>query len=139
MKKSKFKVSIILVLIVSFSLLVGCSNIRLSEDFDEDQVKEEAMEIIEIVNNKDTEALLDKSNVQMKRALDEDTVDEMYEAIDEGGGFKEIREIEIGGNKDKETEEEYGVAVIKAEYENKNFIYTILFTKQMKLAGLTYK
>lgn len=139
MKNLKLKVSITVVFVISFLLLGGCSNLKLSEDFNEDEVRQKSEEVIEIINNNDSDALIGMCTIEMKKALDEDTLASIYEAIDEGGSFKEIKDLDIGGNKDKKTEEEYAVAVVKTEYENKNFIYTISFTKQMKLAGFYYK
>ncbi len=133
------KISLILCFVICFSLLTGCTNPGLSEDFNEEEVKKAAEEVVTIINNQDSEALLEMSTVQMKNALTEDVLKEIYEAIGEGGDFQEIEEISIGGQKDKASEEEFAVVVAKTKYENKNFTYTISFTKQMKLAGLFYK
>lgn len=139
MKKSKIKLFSILCLIICFTLLIGCTNPRLSDDFNVDTVKKSVEDVISYINNKDSESILEISNVAMKNALTEDILQEIYEAIGEGGEFKEIVDMSVGGKKDKHSEEEFAVVVAKAKYENKNFIYTISFTKQMKLAGLYYK
>ena len=47
--------------------------------------------------------------------------------------------MSIAGNTDKSSQEEFAVVVLKAKYEIRNFVYTLSFTKQMKLAGLYYK
>jgi predicted extracellular nuclease len=121
------------------TFLIGCASSNLADDFDEEEVKKATEEIISFVNNQDTMAILEISNVAMKDALDEETMQLVYEAIAEGGEFKEIKEITVVGQKDKQSEEEFAVAVAKAKYENKTFIYTISFTRQMKLAGLFFK
>lgn len=136
---SRTKLFTILCLIFSITLLVACSNPGLSDDFDEAEVKRTAEDVISYINNKESEKLLEISTVAVKNALTEDVLEEIYEAIGEGGAFEEIKDISVGGQKDKQSEEEFAVVVAKAKYENKNFIYTISFTKQMKLAGLFYK
>lgn len=139
MKNSSTKLFLILCLILSFTLLIGCTNPKLSDDFDEGELKRAAEEVISYINNKDSESILAISTVAVKGALTEDVLQQIYEAIGEGGDFEEIKDISVGGQRDKQSEEEFAIVIAKAKYENKNFIYTISFTKQMKLAGLFYK
>lgn len=136
---SRTKLFIILCFIFSFTLLVACSNPGLSDDFDEAEVKRTAEDVISYINNKDSESILAISTVAVKNAFTEEVLQQVYEAIGEGGDFEEIKDISVGGQKDKQSEEEFAVVVAKAKYANKNFFYTITFTKQMKLAGLFYK
>lgn len=137
--KFKGKLFLIIILIFSFTLLVACKSTKLSEDFDEAEVKKATEQVITYINNKDSEALLEISTVAVKNAFTPEVLDQVFEAIGEGGAFEEIEDISVGQDKDKATEEEFAVAIAKAKYEHKNFIYTISFTKQMKLAGLFYK
>lgn len=139
MKNFKTLGLVILSLVISFTLLIGCSSSTLSDDFNEEEVKEAVEDLISYLNNKDSEAILEISTVAMKDALTEEVLEQIFEAIGEGGEFKEIEDMSLGGQKDKDTEEEFAVAVAKAKYENKKFVYTITFTKQLKLAGLYYK
>ena len=139
MKNSSTKLLLILCLILSFTLLIGCTNPKLSDDYDEEEVKRAAENVISYINNNDSENILEISTVAVKSALTEEVLEQIYEAIGEGGEFEEIQDVSVGGQKDKQSEEEFAVVVAKAKYENKNFIYTITFTKQMKLAGLFYK
>lgn len=139
MKKSTTKLSLILCFIICFTFLIGCTNSKLSDAFNEEEVKKSVEDVISYINSKDSESLLEISTVAVKDAFTEDVLQQIYEAIGEGGEFKETLDISVGGQKDKSSEEEFAVAVAKAKYENKNLIYTITFTKQMKLAGLFYK
>ncbi len=139
MKNMKRIIWTTLILILSLALLTACTSPGLSEDFDEEEVKTAAGEVISYINNRDGESLLEISTVAVKNALTDEVLEEIFEAISEGGDFLEIEEISVGGSKDKDTEEEYAVAVAKTKYEHKNFIYTLSFTKQMKLAGIFYK
>lgn len=139
MNKTRRQLSLLLCLIFCLTFLIGCANSKLSDDFNEKEVKKSVEEVISYINHKDSESLLEISTVAVKNAFTEEVLEEVYEAIGEGGEFKEILDISIGGQKDKSSEEEFAVAVAKVEYENKNFVYTITFTKQMKLAGLFFK
>lgn len=139
MKRTKIVIGLILCLIASLTLLTACGGSKLSDDFDEGEVKQAVEDLISYINDKDSQAILQISTVAVKDALTEEVLQQVFEAIGEGGDFEEVEEISVGGQKDKQSEEEFAVAVAKAKYENKKFIYTITFTKQMKLAGLFYK
>lgn len=139
MKGLKTRLLIIICLILSFTLLIGCSNSKLSDDFDQEEVQISAEKVISFINSKDSESILEISTLAMENALTEDVLQQIYKAIGEGGKFEKIEDLNISGVQDKESKEEFAVVVTKAKYENKKFVYTISFTKQMKLAGLFYK
>lgn len=139
MKRLRKGLYFILAITICFTFLVGCGNSKLSDAFKEEEVKESVENIISYINKKDSESLLGVSTVALKNALTDEVLEGVYEAIGEGGEFKEILDMSVGGQKDKNSEEEFALAVAKVKYENKNFIYTLTFTKQMKLAGLFYK
>lgn len=140
MKKLRFKALGVMVLAAILCLvLVGCGIQKLSSDFDENEVKKATENVINLINTQDSAGLKELCTVQMKEALTDEVLGQIFEAIKEGGSFQEIAEMSVGGVKDKASEEEFAVTVAKAKYELKNFTFTITFTKQMKLAGLYYK
>ena len=141
MKKSALRsLGIIVCAILMCSVLLsGCGGQKLSNDFNEDDVKQAAENIITLVNSQDTKALKELCTVKMKEALTDDVMKQIYDAIGEGGTFVEIKEVSVAGAKDKASEEEFAVVVASAKYEIKTFVFTIPFKKQMKLAGLYYK
>jgi pimeloyl-CoA synthetase len=126
MSKSKIKSICILVLslIICFGVLAGCGQ-KLSSDFDEAEVKSAAENVITLVNEKDSEGLREMSTVQMKEGLTDDLLNKVYEAIGEGGAFKNVENMGVAGMTNKENNEELAVVVAKAKYENKSFTYTI--------------
>lgn len=119
--------------------LTGCAGQKLSPDFDEAAVRAAAENVISLINDQETDAIHALCTVQMGKALTDDVMKQIYEAIGEGGAFTEIKEMRLSGTTDKTSGEEYAVAVVLAQYEVKKFIFTISFTKQMKLAGLYYR
>lgn len=141
MKRSIFKqLSIITCAVLVFgALLSGCSGQKLSGDFNEDDVKKAAENVISLINSQDTEAIKELCTVKVKEALTDEVMTQIYEAIGEGGTFDEVEEMSVAGATDKASEEEFAVVVARAKYEIKTFVYTITFTKQMKIAGLFYK
>ena len=141
MKKSVFKKAgaLVLACMLCAVLLAGCSGQKLSADFVEADVKTAAGNVISLINNKDSDALLALCTVKMKDALTQDVMEKIYEAIGEGGQFESIESVSVGSQTDKASDEEFAVAVVKAKYEIKTFVFTISFTKQMKLAGLYYR
>lgn len=135
----KYMTKLNLLVGMSFLFLVGCSGTNLSEAFNQEEVTQQAKETIRIINNEDSQSLLEMSTVQMKAGLSEDVLEQIYAAIKEAGEFESFEDISVAGDKDKSTEEEYAVAVVNTKYENKKITYTITFSSQMKLAGLYYK
>lgn len=138
MRKSKIRSIFILVLSVMmcFGLFTGCGQ-ALSSNFDEAEVEAAAQDVITMVNENDSEGLREMSTAQMKQGLTDDVLNQIYEAIGEGGAFKEVEKMSVVGA--TENDEDFAVVAAKAKYENKSFTYTITFNKDMKLAGLYYK
>lgn len=141
MKKSILSSTSLLLLVIALCLtfISGCSSQKLSSDFNEEEVIKATENLISLINAKDSEGIKALCTVQMREALTDDVFDKIFEAIDEGGNFKKMGDISIGGATDKSSEEEFAVVVARAKYEIKTFTYTITFTKQMKLAGLYYR
>lgn len=86
-----------------FSLLIGCGSQKLSSDFKEEDVKKAAENVINLINNKDSEGLKEICNVKMKAALTDDVLKQVYEAIGEGGKFEKVEKMSIGGTTDKSS------------------------------------
>ena len=141
MKKSGCKIPGIsaLAAVMCFALLAGCIGQELSGDFNEEDVKKAAENVIMLINNQDSEGLRELSTVQMKAALTDDVLKQIYEAIGEGGQFEKVEDMSVAGTTDTSSGEEFAVVVARAKYEIKTFTFTISFTKQMKLAGLYYR
>jgi len=141
MKKSNLKTKTIILLatILSMLLLTACSAPALSADFNEEEVKQLAQDVVSLLNAQDSDGLRSLFTEQMKTAITDDVFVQIYAAIEEGGKFEAIERISVVGSTDKSTGEEFATAVVTANYENQNFTYTITFNKQMQLAGLYYR
>lgn len=141
MKKSGCKIAGIsaLAAVMCFVLLTGCIGQELSGDFNEEEVRKAAENVIILINDQDSEGIRELCTVRMREALTDDVLDQIYEAIGEGGQFENIEDMSVAGTTDSQSGEEFAVVVARAKYEIKTFTFTISFTKQMKLAGLYYR
>jgi len=141
MKKSGCKIVDIsaLAAVMCFALLTGCIGQELSGDFNEEEVRKAAENVITLINDQDSEGLRELCTVRMRDALTDDVLKQIYEAIGEGGQFETIEDMSVAGTTDSSSGEEFAVVVARAKYEIKTFTFTISFTKQMKLAGLYYR
>ena len=141
MKKSGCKIPCVsaLAVVLCFAVLTGCVGQELSGDFNEEEVRKAAEHVIMLINDQDSEGIRELSTVQMRAALTDDVLDQIYEAIGEGGQFETVEDMSVAGTTDKSSGEEFAVVIARAQYEIKTFTFTISFTKQMKLAGLYYR
>ena len=141
MKKSGISVLYFLAfaLIMSLLGLTGCSANKLSSDFNEEDVKKAAENVIALINSEDLTGLRELCNTRLSAALTDDVLNQMFTTISEGGTFEQINSMTVIGSTDKSTNEEFAVVVTVAKYANRSFTYTLSFDKQMKLAGLYYK
>jgi uncharacterized protein (UPF0333 family) len=140
MKKSKINISIVFtfltVLCVVF--LAGCAP-KLSEDFNEAEVKQAAENVIDLLNAQDSEGLRALFTTQMNAAITDEVLTQIYAALAEGGPFETIENMIVAGSTDQSSGVEYAVVTVQAKYKLRSFIYTISFDKQLNLAGLYYK
>lgn len=141
MEKLNLKIIIIILMttILTMLLLTACSAPALSADFNEEEVKLLAQDVVSLLNAQDSEGLRSVFTEQMNTAITDDVFVQIYAAIEGGGKFEAIDNITVVGSSDKSTGEEFATTVVTAKYENQTFTYTITFNKQMQLAGLYYR
>lgn len=141
MEKANTKILTIIFLsiILSMLLLTACSAPALSADFNEEEIKLLAQDVVSLLNAKDSEGLRSLFTEQMNTAITDDVFVQIYAAIEGGGKFEAIDNITVVGSTDKSTGEEFATIVVIVKYENQTFTYTITFNKQMQLAGLYYR
>lgn len=140
MKKRKTR-NIAGMLLLAF-LLSGCAQThKLSEKFDEAEVKVAAEEVIEALNNAEVDTLVEEDwNATMKSALDAESVKtQILPIIEELGEFEGFDQEAVTGGKDPDTEQEFAVAVVKAKYEKRKAQFTISFDEDMKVGGFYIK
>ena len=127
------------VVILGTIFLTACSAPGLSSAFDEATVKQEAENVVTLLNNQDTDGLRAIFTEQMDAAITDEVFGQIFSALAEGGKFIEIEDMAVYGSKDNSSGEEFAVATVRAVYDMKTFTYTISFDTDMRLAGLYYK
>ncbi len=123
-------------------MLAGCAGSqKLSDKFDEEEVKEAAREVIEILNDKDVDTLVDeKWNSMMKSMAGKEMMtDQVLPVVEDLGAFEEFDKEAVTGSKDKDTEQEFAVAVVKVKNEKRKAQFTISFDEDMKVGGFYIK
>ena len=136
----RFITKSLLVLAVCCCIAVtGCGGQALSTDFSEEAVRQAAEDVINLIKSPDREVLRQFNTVQMFISLTDDLFDWILTTITEGGRFVSIRDMHLSGAPDSSCGEDFAVVVAEAGFEINRFVYTISFTRQMKLAGLYYR
>ena len=139
MKKS---ISVLAALVLCFVLLGGCrGREKLADGYDPEELKKSAKEVIELVNEGDYLTLADTWwSAQMKTLMPADKLEtDVGPIVEELGAFEAFDKEAVTGSTDKDTDQNFGVAIIKVKYENRNAQYTISFNKDMKVAGFYIK
>lgn len=138
MGKTRYFTGIILLAVLLAGVLTACAGSRkLSDKFDEAEVKAAAEEVIEILNEGDVDTLVDeKWNTVMKSMVGKDVLTgEILPIVEELGAFEAFDKEAVTGN----TDQEYAVAVIKVQYEKRKAQFTISFDEDMKVGGFFIK
>ncbi len=123
-------------------ILTGCAGKqKLSDKFDEEEVKAAAEEVIEILNEGDIDTLVDQkwNSVMKSMAGREMMTEQVLPIVEDLGAFEEFDKETVTGSRDKDTEQEFAVAVVKAKYEKRKAQFTISFDEDMKVGGFYVK
>ena len=142
MGQTRYFTGILLLAVLLAGVLTACAGSRkLSDKFDEAEVKAAAEEVIEILNEGDVDTLVDeKWTTVMKSMVGKDVLTgEILPIVEELGAFEAFDKEAVTGNTDQDTDQEYAVAVIKVQYEKRKAQFTISFDEDMKVGGFFIK
>lgn len=139
-KKEKWKkiICIILVIVLVIGSLIYWAlpktyDIEKSRFFQKDVLLEEAEEIIDILDEKDYEALESRADKTMKSLMENGSVKNLLQGYDWGEreSFGDTYVVEMHQFWIKNA-----VVQIETQYEEASIVYTISFNRDMELAGL---
>lgn len=120
--------------------LAACSASTIPEGFDEDQLTNQAKQIIEHLQNAQYDEVLDLMREDVREMLPKETLQEVaetkYSAV---GTFEKYAQIAITDTKDPKTSEVYAVVIIVVEYTEGKGTYTLTFDKDLSCVGLYIK
>lgn len=135
--KERSRIGILSIIAIMITMILGgCQNAQtqLSDKFQEETVKAEAMKSIELFNKRDYQGILDMGAPEFQQAITVEAFAEQCDPyLDKDGAFKEISKTVVLGNEDKETGETYGGVVMVGKYENGKIQFTIGFNEDMEL------
>lgn len=122
-----------LVFVLAAGLLAGCkTGGKLADSYNEETVKQQALEDIELAETRDYDAWYARFSTEVQENLTEESYNAYLEILDERGAFKEFGDSTIFGQKKDEVD--YAVAIVMAEHENQDIQYVLAYDKDMNLA-----
>ncbi|CUN95113.1 DUF3887 domain-containing protein [Clostridium disporicum] len=124
----------VLSIILCLFMFVSCSAGKLSDAYNEDEVKAAAEEVINELNDKNYDGILEDSSDELKISLPDNKLQETWE-----GFSKDIGEFNSILNMTLAEKNGYAVAITNVKYDNKKVTFTLSFNKEMKLAGIYMK
>ena len=128
------KIFKILSMMVCIFMLVGCSAGKLSDKYNEEDLKVEAEKVIKNLNDKNYDTILEGSSDELKNALPDNKLKETWEGFSENiGDYDSILKMTFA------EKNGYGVAIVNVKYKNKKVTFTLSFNSEMKLSGIYMK
>lgn len=119
-------------------LLVACTNdTKLSDAYDEHTLEEKSLDAVTIFLEGEYEKLRAMGDENFKKALTDEALGEAKKVIEPAGTWEAITEVNIFGlNKD---DTDYGVAVLKVEFEKGSHVFTVVFLPESVVTGFFVK
>ncbi len=134
------KIYLLTVMFVIALFVTGCGSAALAEGFNEEEVISSAKAVVDLVNSGDYQGVNDIVRSDLKEGLSVDVFNNAVKPlVDEAGSFVEYSQVVAVGDVDKDTKEDYAVAVLNCKYEKKKLTYTISFNKDMEIVGFYIK
>lgn len=133
------KLSLVLFLSLALILTACASKEDSISTEDLDKYGEISRNVIGYLNEGETEKIYEISTADLKAALTDEVLIEVYSTIDGLGDFVEFGDSDGIYQVDKNTDEKYTVILQKAKYEEKELLFTVNFNSEGQLAGIFYK
>lgn len=133
------KLSLVLFLSLALILTACASKEDSISTEDLDKYGEISRNVIGYLNEGETEKIYEISTADLKAALTDEVLIEVYSTIDGLGDFVDFGDSDGIYQVDKNTDEKYTVILQKAKYEEKELLFTVNFNSEGQLAGIFYK
>ena len=135
MKTFKKLSAVILAVLIAF-MLSACGTKELPEGFDEKEIVRSAEKVIELLSEKDYEAVTEQFSDVMEGLTAEKISEAMEKKLGRIGEYKESTLKGITGGNSEETGD-FVTAVMISEYETGSLVYTISFDRDGRICGLS--
>jgi len=128
------KLRLLLIITLGSVMLGGCSSNKLSDDFNEEELKTTTKEVIQRLCNEEYDKIKEMSGKELIDAGVTEKIKEVWEPMAKDlGKFDSFDKEVVVGNGDQAT------VVIISKFENGNVKFTISYNKDMKLTGFYIK
>lgn len=130
----------ILAVLLAVCLLLGACAPKLPEGFSADTLAEQAKSDVVLINTGDYDAVIARVRADLQKSLTAEALDEAWgETLDALGAYTGVKGVSTAGTADQQTGEDYGVAIVVAEYENGTATFTLSYDVDFELVGLYMK
>lgn len=135
MKKTIAK-TLLLTLALFTGLLTGCGNKNeLSDAFDEETVKQQALDDIALAESDDFEGWQARFAPEYQSAVTEDAYLSYLDTLKDYGAFTEFGKIAVIGQEQDGTD--YAVAIVICKHADGDIQYTVAYDSNMNLVQFT--
>lgn len=126
-------ISILLTLICGL-FLIGCGPKTLSENYNEDVLREVSQVIIDQLNNEEYNEIVDNAGETIKNDESAEVIENAYDSIKKSaGGFDSIDKMSF------QEKNGYAVVVSIAKFEKRDVQFIFSFDKEIKLVEIFMK
>ena len=120
--------------------LGACSSNSVPEGFDEEQLTNQAKQIIEYLQDAQYTEVLDLMREDVREMLPLETLKDVAETkYTVVGSFEKYSQVAITDTKDPASSEVYAVVIVVVEYTEGKGTYTLTFDKDLRCVGLYIK
>lgn len=116
--------------------LCACSGNPLPEGMDESALLDAGREVVELINDRDYQAIYDQMRSDGQEASSVDDLKTYIEDLLEKAGPYVQEESTMATGQKLSSGEEYGTAVLYCKHEKEDVVYRIAFSTDMELMGL---
>lgn len=139
MKKCGKRVVSVVFMCIMAVMMMGCQS-KLSDEFQESEVVEKAEKIAEL----SCTGKINEAYGMLGEGIRANVTEEQIRAGIEGtietlGEFEQISGTKVSGQKDKDTDREYAIAIVMAKFEDGKAQFTISFDTNMNCVGFYIK
>ncbi len=128
------KLRLFFMIVLGCIMLTGCSSNKLSDDFNEEELKTTTEDVIQMLCNEEYDKIKEMSGQELIDAGVTEKIKEVWEPMAKDlGKFDSYDKEAVVGNGDQAT------VVIISKFEKGNVKFTISYNKDMKLTGFFIK
>ena len=129
-----------LIVMVVMSLLFSCTNSKLSDKFDEQQVLDKAKAVVDVINTRQYVDVISLLREDLQTQITADQLEIAWDdQINAAGEFDKIKNYAMESKEDSVTKEEYVTVVLEGIYAEDTLIYTLSFDENLDMIGLYMK